>query len=60
MGLCCLHLSVGCCMASLAATVVAVVGTEARVLQRTVGAVGRGAAAAIGVTQTFTVLLMDL
>lgn len=47
-------------MASLAAGVVAVVGTEARVLQGTVGAVGGRAAAAVGVTQTFTVLLMDL
>lgn len=47
-------------MASLAAAVVAVVGTQARILQGTMGAVGGCAAAAVGVTQTFTVLLMDL
>lgn len=60
VGLSCLHLSVGSCMASLAAAVVAVVGTQARVLQGAVGAGGGGAAAAVGVTQTLTVLLMDL
>lgn len=56
----CLHLSVGRCMACLAATVVAVVGTQAWVLQGAVGAGGGGAAAAVRVTQTLTVLLMDL
>lgn len=60
VGLSCPHLSVGCCMASLAAAVVAVVGTQARVLQGAVGAGGGGATAAVGVTQTLTVLLMDL
>lgn len=60
VGLSCLHLSVGRCVASLAAAVVAVVGTQARVLQGAVGAGGGGAAAAVGVTQTLTVLLMDL
>lgn len=50
----------GCCVARLAAAVVAVVGTQARVFQGTVGAAGGGAAAAVGVTETFTVLLMDL
>lgn len=55
-----LHLSVGRCMASLAAAVVAVVGAQAGVLQGAVGAVGGGAAATVGVTQTFTVLLMNL
>lgn len=60
VGLSCLHLSVGCCMASLAAAVVTVVGTQAWVLQGTVGAGGGGTAAAVGVTQTLTVLLMDL
>lgn len=54
------HLSVGCCVASLAAAVVAVVGTQARVFQGTVGAAGGGAAAAVGVTETLAVLLMDL
>lgn len=54
------HLSVGRCVASLAATVVAVVGTQARVLEGAVGAGGGGATAAVGVTQTLTVLLMDL
>lgn len=47
-------------MASLAAAVVAVVGAQAGVLQGTVGVVGGSAAAAVGVTKTFTVLLMDL
>lgn len=47
-------------MAGLAAAVVAVVGTQARVLQGAMGAGGGGAAAAVGVTQTLTVLLMDL
>jgi len=56
----CMHLSVGCCMASLAAAVVAIVGTQAWVLQGTVRAVGGSAAATVGVAQTFTVLLMDL
>lgn len=60
VGLSCLHLSVGCCVASLAAAVVTVVGTQAWVLQGAVGAGGGGAAAAVGVTQTLTVLLMDL
>lgn len=54
------HLSVGRCVASLAAAVVAVVGTQARVLEGAVGAGGGGATAAVGVTQTLTVLLMDL
>lgn len=54
------YLSVGCRVAGLAAAVVAVVGTQARVFQGTVGAAGGGAAAAVGVAETFTVLLMDL
>ena len=54
------HLSVGRCVASLAAAVVAVVGTKARVFQGTVGAAGGGATAAVRVAETFTVLLMDL
>lgn len=54
------HLSVGRCVARLAAAVVAVVGTQARVFQGAVGAGGGGATAAVGVTETLTVLLMDL
>lgn len=47
-------------MASLAAAVVAVVGTQARVFQGAVGAGGGSATAAVGVAETLTVLLMDL
>lgn len=54
------HLSVGRCVASLAAAVVAVVGTQARVFQGAVGAGGGSATAAVGVAETLTVLLMDL
>lgn len=50
----------GCRVASLAAAVVAVVGAQARVLQGAVGAGGGGASAAVGVTETLAVLLMDL
>lgn len=53
-------LSVCGSVASLVASVVAVVGTQGRVLQGAVGAGGGGTTAAVRVTQTLTVLLMDL
>lgn len=54
------HLSVGGCVASLAAAVVAVVGSQARVFQGAVGAAAGGATAAVGVAQTLAVLFVDL
>lgn len=56
----CLHLSVGRRVTSLAAAVVTVVGAQAGVLHGAVGAAGGHAAAAVGMTQTLTVLLVDL
>lgn len=54
------HLSVYGCMTCLAAGVVAVVGTQGRILQRPVRARSRGATAAVRMTQALAVLLMNL
>lgn len=54
------HLSVYGCMTCLAAGVVAVVGTQGRILQRPVRARSRGATAAVWMTQALAVLLMNL
>lgn len=54
------HLSVYRCMTCLAASVVAVVGTQGRILQWSVRARSRGATATVRMTQALTVLLMHL
>lgn len=54
------HLSVYCCMTCLAASVVAVVGTQGRILQWSMRARSRGATATVRMTQALTVLLMHL
>ena len=60
MRVCVSDLSVGCSVPGLAASVVAVVGPQGGVLERSVGGGGRGSAAAVRMPQTLTVLLVDL